>query len=241
MRNTLLSLLVILGGCAGAIDVPADFILAPIDTGDYKIATFQRISDNVSPIRIYIEGDGYAFDGLGRPTRNPTPRGSFLRDLAASDRAKNVIYIARPCQYVWSEACSQADWTSGRFSPAIVNAMSSAIADVARNRPIELVGYSGGAMISGLVIKQNPQLNVKRWVTIAGVLNHAEWTEYFGDVPLKDSLDLGALPDVPQVHFIAYGDRVVPNSLSRKWVAGESLWVVSGASHNSFPVMVFGF
>ena len=241
MRAVLLSVFLLLAGCVGAIDVPADFIFAPIDAGGYKIATFQRISDNRAPLRIYIEGDGYAFDGRGQPTANPTPRSRFLRDLAASDSAPNVIYMARPCQYIKSDKCRQSDWTDGRFSERVVNAMSDAVVSVARGRPVELVGYSGGAMISGLVIERNPTLNVQQWITIAGVLNHRNWTEYFGDMPLKDSLDLDALPDVKQRHFVAYGDKVVPNVLSRRWVAPADLVVVPNATHTMFPLMALDY
>ena len=218
-----------------------DLDLVPVNAGQYQIAVYQRLTDKKAPVHIYIEGDGYAFDAWGRPTDNPTPRGTFVRDLVVRDSAKNVVYIARPCQYVLSSACERSDWTDGRFSQEIVDAMADVIKQVAKSRPVILIGYSGGAMVSGLVIAQNPDIDVKKWITIAGVLNHAEWTEYFGDAPLSASVDMAELPDVLQMHYIAYGDKVVPNRLSRQWVSSDKLTVVSGATHAYFPNMILDF
>ena len=235
MKLAILFLFFCICGCAPAWRAPSDFIGAPINADKYTIATFQRIADNISPIHIYIEGDGNSFDAHGRPTSNPTPRGMLMRNLAMRDPSPNVVYMARPCQYIMSNACTRSDWTTGRFSSDIVDSVATAIKDIAANRPVVLIGYSGGAMISGLVINKNPDIYVREWITIAGVLNHAEWTEYFGDVPLSLSLNMDELPRVAQRHYIARGDRVVPNKLSQKWLAGQTLYIIDGATHNDFP------
>ena len=67
-------LLLLLSGCH-SITVPDSFMYKEIETDSYKLASWQKITDIKSPIRIYIEGDGYAFNHLGYPTTNPTPRG----------------------------------------------------------------------------------------------------------------------------------------------------------------------
>jgi pimeloyl-ACP methyl ester carboxylesterase len=237
MKYFRLIFLICFCGCAPAWRAPSDFIGASINAGKYTIVTFQRITDAVSPIHIYIEGDGNSFDAHGRPTSDPTPRSTFMRDLAARDSSPNVIYMARPCQYIKSSACSRIDWTSGRFSQDMIKSVSSAIKQIAGNAPVVLIGYSGGAMVSGLIAQNYPEITVRQWITIAGVLNHTEWTEYFKDAPLSMSLNLNGLPDVPQVHYIARGDRVVPNSLSRKWTDGKKLIVIDGATHNNFPAL----
>ncbi|MBO5740214.1 MAG: hypothetical protein J6R52_04085 [Alphaproteobacteria bacterium] len=237
MKYFRLIFLICFYGCAPAWRAPSDFIGASINAGKYTIVTFQRITDAVSPIHIYIEGDGNSFDAHGRPTSDPTPRSTFMRDLAARDSSPNVIYMARPCQYIKSSACSRIDWTSGRFSQDMIKSVSSAIKQIAGNAPVVLIGYSGGAMVSGLIAQNYPEITVRQWITIAGVLNHTEWTEYFKDAPLSMSLNLNGLPDVPQVHYIARGDRVVPNSLSRKWTDGKKLIVIDGATHNNFPAL----
>lgn len=229
--------ILMLTACAtGTWTVPSEFLTIPITAGKYEIFTYQRLSDRTSPVHIYIEGDGNSFTARGTPTRNPTPRGTFMRDLVSYDTSPNVVYMARPCQYIMSPACRTSDWTDGRFSTAIIDSMSSAIRQIAENRPIVLIGYSGGALVSGLVIARNPDMDVEKWITIAGVLNHQDWTEYFDDAPLTHSLDLNELPHVSQYHYAAPLDRVVPNSLSERWTMGQKLIYVPGATHTSFPV-----
>ncbi len=220
-----------LAGCAGAVapDTPAGFVRRDIVAGDYTLMTLVRDGDVAAPMRIYIEGDGRAFNARGIPTRNPTPVDSPVRRWLVADRGVNVAYVARPCQYVMSDACDVADWTTGRFSPAVIDAVTAAVRQIANGRPVELIGYSGGAMVSGLVIQNAPDIDVVRWVTVAGVLRHADWTEYFGDSPLNASLDLARLPDVPQTHYVAEQDEVVPVALSRRWVG--DVVVVPGVGH----------
>lgn len=241
MGRSLLFVLLLLSGCATTWVAPDDLVYNVVPAGDYQIVTYQRLTDPAAPIRIYLEGDGNSFTGRGVPTSDPTPRGTLVRDLAAYDPSSNVVYMARPCQYIMSSTCTQADWTDGRFSKKIIDSVAAAIKDIAGTRPIILIGYSGGAMVSGLVINGNPDINIQRWITVAGVLNHADWTEYFGDAPLTKSLNLTKLPNVPQTHYIANGDRVVPNELSRKWVGERDLVPVPNSSHSNFPVKDFSF
>lgn len=235
MKLLWLSLLILTSACASTWHMPSDFVYLPIKSGDFDIVTYQRLSDSVSPIHIYIEGDGHAFDKNGLPTANPTPRGTFLRDLAVRDTFPNVVYMARPCQYIMSPTCVRSDWTDGRFSARIIDSMSGAVKSVSGTRPIILIGYSGGAMVSGLIINQNPNLNIKKWITIAGVLNHSDWTEYFGDVPLKDSQNMDVLPQIPQLHYVAERDKTVPPELSQRWTGGKNMIIVPNATHGKFP------
>ena len=223
-----------LAACTSVLVGPYSFTYIPVQTNEFEIATWQNLTNASSPVHIYIEGDGYAFDRHGHPTRNPTPRKHFMQNLAARDEAANVVYIARPCQYIKSQNCDVSDWTDGRFSKEVLDSMYSTVKAVAKNRPIVLIGYSGGAMISGLLIQNYPDLNIEKWVTIAGVLNHADWTEYFNDTPLNKSLNLNKLPQISQKHYIADGDKVVPNELSRKWVKESDIVVVKGAEHDSW-------
>lgn len=236
MKGILALFLIVLGACSQTWHAPSDFIYMPIKSGDYQIATYQRFKDNTSAIHVYIEGDGNSFDARGRLTDDPTPRGTFLRDLAAADKNPNVVYMGRPCQYIKTPNCSRTDWGTGRFSEKIINSMSGAVSQIAKDRPVVLIGYSGGAMVSGLILERKPELNVQKWITIAGVLNHSDWTQHFGDMPLSMSLDMNGLPQIPQVHFIALRDKVVPNKLSRKWIGDRGLIVVPGATHNKFPI-----
>lgn len=211
--------------------MPYDFSYKVISAGDFDIVTWQKINDHGAPVHIYIEGDGHSFNAYGLPTDNPTPNGTVVRDLALADDSPNVIYMARPCQFIMSDSCTQTDWTDGRFSERVIDSMATAVRKVAGGRPVILIGYSGGAMISGLIIQNNPDIDVIKWITVAGVLNHSDWTEYFGDTPLMKSMDLNVLPDVAQVHYIAEKDEVVPAFLSNKWIVGKQKIIIPGALH----------
>lgn len=229
-------LLLFLSACAGrGQNLPQDFIYMPIDTGKYEIATWQKINDSTNKkIHIYIEGDGRAFDAYGRPTSDPTPRGTFVRDLAVRDKFDNVVYMARPCQFVQSDSCRESDWTTGRFSQGIIDAESDVIKRIAENKKITLIGYSGGAMISGLIINQNPELKVEKWITVAGVLDHKKWTEFFDDEPLSESVNLNQLPNVTQVHYVGGRDEVVPYELAKTWANESDIKIVPDATHDDF-------
>jgi hypothetical protein len=232
-----LFLVLLLAGCAGAgqYSMPDDFQYVPIQTDYYEIATWQKITNpNGNYIHIYIEGDGHSFDAYGRPTNDPTPRGTFVRDLAGIDYFENVVYVARPCQFIMDKNCSQTDWTTGRFSQKVIDSESQVINKIAKNKNVILTGYSGGGMVSGLVIKQNPKLKVRKWITVAGVLNHTKWTNYFGDKPLTESLDMDTLPKVPQEHFVGGRDRVVPYELAKTWADEQDIRLLPNASHDDF-------
>lgn len=241
MRAMVLAFL--LCSCAATAWWPADdFAFVPVAAGKFDIATYQKNTDPRAPVHIYIEGDGHAFDAYGAPTGDPTPRGTMMRDLAMRDAGTNVVYMARPCQFIMSPECNEKYWTDGRFAPAVIDAMSMAVTQVASGRPIVLIGYSGGAMVTGLIIKRNPALPIKKWITIAGVLNHADWTEYFGDAPLRTSLNLGRLPDVRALHYVGADDDVVPNALSQKWIGdGGKIVVVPNAGHEDFDNLDIDF
>ena len=226
----------LLAGCVGAgWMMPDEFSYVPVQTDIYQIATWQKISNpKNNEIHIYIEGDGNAYDNYGQPTDNPTPRGKMLRELAIKDEFPNVVYMARPCQFIMNEKCSVTDWTDGRFSQKIIDSVTQAINKIADEKQITLIGYSGGAMVSGLVIKQNQNMKIKKWITIAGVLNHKKWTEYFGDKPLKKSLDMESLPEIPQTHFVGGEDETVPYELVKQWANEKDIRFVPGASHDDF-------
>ena len=233
--------LFLLSGCVSQWRAPYEMIYVPVQTATYEIATWQKMTNSDNPVHIYIEGDGHAFRASGAPTSDPTPRGMFMRDLAASDKSPNVAYVARPCQFIMSSMCAQTDWTDGRFSPQVIDALSATVKTIAKNRPVVLIGYSGGAMATGLIIKNYPEINVVKWITIAGVLNHVEWTNFFGDSPLSSSLNMDELPHVPQRHYAAQNDKVVPISLTRKWAAEKDIVIVPNTTHENMGMWKLDF
>ena len=91
--------LLFLVGCT-TIKVPADFVYKEVETRDFILASWQKVTNPAAPYKIYIEGDGYAFNARGKATQDPTPRGTLVRELAFGDNSPNIIYLARPCQYI---------------------------------------------------------------------------------------------------------------------------------------------
>lgn len=70
MIKVLITLL-FLAGCS-TIKAPADFVYKEIETRDFTLATWQKITNPTAPYKIYIEGDGYAFNSYGRATQHLT-------------------------------------------------------------------------------------------------------------------------------------------------------------------------
>jgi pimeloyl-ACP methyl ester carboxylesterase len=149
-------------GCAHTLAVSQEFAYTEIKTAAFTLASWQKITDKNAPYKIYIEGDGYAFNSRGQPTNNPTPKGTLVRELAFGDKSPNVVYLARPCQYVKSGICAQRHWTTARFAPEIINSEYEAVKQIAGNNEVVLVGFSGGAQVAGLIAVLKPDIKVKK-------------------------------------------------------------------------------
>lgn len=238
MKKILIVLMIlVLGGCS-AKNVLTDYRFQTQTVPPYVVASWFKIEAVGEPLRVYIEGDGNAFDGRGYPTDNPTPTSTFMRQIAADDPNPNVVYLGRPCQYLQAGACAQSVWTDGRFSEAVISSMDKAVANLmkkARTNQVVLIGYSGGAQIAGQIAVRHPE-NVLKVITIAGVLDHRAWSDYHADEPLSRSLNLGDLKQdfakIPQHHFVGAKDTVVPPQLTQDFVADETkITVVDKASH----------
>lgn len=227
----------ILAGCAAPLTVPPEFKQTTVETADFDFAVWQKIEQPNAPYKIYIEGDGYAFNAYGRPTNDPTPRGTFMRQTAFADTHPNVVYMARACQFIQHKKCEQKYWTTARFAPEIVAAQASAIGQIVGTRPVTLVGFSGGAQIAGLIAVAHPEIKVRKIITIGGNLDHPAWTAYHNVPPLADSADLNdyraAFAKIPQVHYVGAKDTVIPPALNQDFVTNSApVIVVKGASHN---------
>lgn len=225
-----------LAGCSSII-VPPEYHYVEIPTDSFTIATWQKINNPASPYKIYIEGDGHAFNAHGYPTQDPTPKGTLMRELAFNDKHDNVIYLSRPCQYIKSPPCSQKYWTTARFAPEIIEAEYHAIKQITKNNFIILIGFSGGAQVAGLLAVNKPDLKVKKIITIAGNLDHQAWTEYHNLNPLNESLNLADYYDdfvkIPQTHYVGEDDNVVLSHLFQHFIKDKvSVVIVPRASHN---------
>jgi len=231
----LLFILLLLTGCT-SFEMPADFEARQVETGGFDISVWQKISNPQGLYYVYIEGDGNAFNAHGLPTSDPTPKSSFMRELAAENISENVVYVARPCQFSKGKRCEQKYWTDARFAPEVVEAEYQAIKAVVGNAPVVLVGYSGGAQIAGL-IAVNKDLNVMKVVTIAGNLNHETWSGYHNLPALTQSLNLADYKDkfltIKQVHYVGEDDEVVPPALTKEFVGNQkTIRTVPNATHD---------
>ena len=241
-KNVLALLLTMLLPACASLPAPEGFVYQEIPAKYFSLASWARIEKTGKPLRIYIEGDGFAWVNAYTPSADPTPSDRMVLELAERDRSSNVVYLARPCQFVRSKKCDVYYWTNGRFDPEVVASETEAVRTLIRQykaSSVELVGYSGGAAVA-LLSAMNIH-EVSKVYTIAGVLDHREWTAYHRDSPLKGSLNPAdyktKLAEIPQTHFAGGTDKNVPFSLTEKFVYSlkserAELSIVPGVSHN---------
>lgn len=209
------------------------------------VAYLPKSSRQENSLTIYIEGDGFAWISETQPSNNPTPLNPLALRLALSHTEGNVAYLARPCQYVDAELqkCASRYWTDSRFAPEIINSANIAI-DVLKRQfgaaDLTLIGYSGGAAIASLLAARRD--DVRRLVTVAGNLDHEDWTRFHRIHPLTGSLnpvdEIDALRHVEQIHFAGGVDTVMPPELIGRFLkhfsensAPKALYVIPGFDH----------
>lgn len=238
-KKSLILICLFFSSCSVVKTVPEDFLYKELKTDVFTLSSYQKINNKNGVYKIYIEGDGFAFNYRGMPTKDPTPKSRFLRDIAFSDNNLNVIYLARPCQYILNKnpVCSKRHWTTARFSPEVVRSTAEAIKQIVKDNEVILIGYSGGAQVAGLVAVLNPDINVKKIITIAGNLDHLAWTQYHNLPSLSESLNLENYKvnflQIPQMHYVGTRDKNTTPEISKNFVEDEKLIVeVEGASHN---------
>lgn len=236
--------LLLLGGCAGsggeAARVRAGKLadqagLRPIvlTAPPFHLLAFVRLSTPSRMLRVYIEGDGHAWDTTTTPSDDPTPWSPVGLELAARDPGPAVAYLARPCQYVppgTDAACTRDVWTDARYSPQVIASTNGALDRLKAEAgavDLELVGFSGGGAVAVLAAAQ--RTDVREIRTVAADLDTTLWTQEHGVSSLTGSLDpvsvAASLAAVPQVHFAGGADRVVDASVIRSYAtaAGQSV------------------
>lgn len=199
-----------------------------VHAGRFTLAAWATPALRPAPVlTVYIEGDGLAWLSPSRPSADPTPVDPVALKLALAQPAGNVAYLARPCQYQegGADGCSAALWTGARFSPGIVEAMNGAVDQLKARFGatwLELVGYSGGGAITGLLAARRS--DVSRWVTVAGNIDHQAWTRYHRVHALEGSAnpadDRAALAHIRQWHFVGRQDTNIPPFIARAFTAG---------------------
>jgi hypothetical protein len=233
-----------------------------VETAEFKFLSYQKLavnsglkSDQNSDLHLYIEGDGRSYITSTQVSPDPTPRHPLALQLASRDPHSQVVYLARPCQYMdlnsnstsgQSNACEPKVWTTHRFTEKIIASMNEAISKIKQQnqaRKIHLIGFSGGAAIATLIAARRNDVASLR--TVAGDLDHERMSKYHGTSPLaQGSLNPSRvakqISSVPQHHFAGEKDRTVPPFISEQFVQQVAVHnrrcvrrtVVLGAGHH---------
>ena len=246
-------LIIFISGCATidtgyrAADTVASsgrFKKAYIKTNLSVLTAFHSLTSPGAPLTVYIEGDGFAWRSRRELSDDPTPRHPLVLSLATLDPSGNVAYLARPGQLTESGEpdCDPVYWSEKRFSQEVVSAINSGLdylKEKSGAKEINLIGYSGGAFIVVLVAARRSDVSSLR--TIAGNLDPEAVNRYHKVSPLDATPSLIDLADkvssIPQRHFVAGSDNVVPVSITESFTEKigdkrhESITMVEGAGH----------
>jgi len=189
-----------------------------VHTSEFLLTTYARISDPHAPVHVYIEGDGFAWATRTQLSQNPTPRDPLVLRLAAIDADSNVLYIARPCQYTplsKDTHCEPAYWSGSRFAPEVVASIDEAISAYKATwgeKPVTLIGYSGGGGLAVLIAAKRK--DVKKIITLAGNLDHVALNRYHQVTQMLHSLNpvdvAPRIATIPQLHVTGGEDVIVP-------------------------------
>ncbi len=183
-------------------------------------------------LRVYIEGDGHAWNSRTEPSDDPTPYNPVALRLAMKDStADTVLYLARPCQFTQGDEqrnCHVYYWTDARLGEAVIGDLNMAIHEAkkaAGAKDVRLIGFSGGGGAAVLIAARRN--DVSHITTVAGNLNSSAWTRYQKVTPLVNSLEpfntASVLRHIPQVHISGGKDTVIPPFISQEFCreAGE--------------------
>ncbi|QLR44669.1 alpha/beta hydrolase [Enterobacter sp. RHBSTW-00994] len=249
----LISLSFLFSGCASdtrreeaeGIARHAGLIRENIQAPPFLIATWSRITPPVTALHVYIEGDGFAWKSRTQPSNDPTPNNPTGLKLAAADANANVLYLARPCQFITPlpASCRVNEWTSDRFAPEIVKAMNDVLNQFVQRYPgvqLDLVGYSGGGNIAALLAARRKDVHSLR--TVAGNLDVAYVNAQHHVTPMPGALNAidsaSSLRLMPQIHFSGERDETVSPEVARRFqqaVGGRCVQaeVVGDMTHGS--------
>ncbi len=210
----------------------------------FAIQGYQRIKPCATSLVVYLEGDGAAWINRHTIASDPTPKEPTALQLAALDPADNILYLARPCQYLPGPTCTKKYWTSHRYSPEIRQAINQAITEVTDRYPITritIIGYSGGGVLASLIATRRK--DVTRIITIAANLDIDFWTNLHNVTPLwgsENPCTYGEkLQHIPQTHIIGGNDDIVPVEVIQSYLhclptkLNTTITVIPNLDHHS--------
>jgi predicted esterase len=177
-------------------------------------------------LNIYIEGDGFAWVNISRPSTDPTPINPLALELALAQPNGNAAYLARPCQYTNAIVfgCNPQYWQDERFAEPVVDAENQAVDQLKQlfaAHKLTLIGYSGGGAVAALLAARRD--DVDTLITVGGNLDHQHWTEQKHFSPLVGSLNpadyVDVLQNVKQWHFTGSEDEIMPTAIAIAFAA----------------------
>jgi len=256
LKNYLILILTVMisGGCSSQLSpkvrqqqadhfaVIGNLVHEKITTDNFLLTTYQRFNhkDKSNQLVVYIEGDGMAWISRDQLSNNPTPVHPVALELASLDRGVNILYIARPCQYLWPQSmrnCNSDYWNNKRGSEEVISAINQVISIIKAREgflSIKLIGYSGGGGIAALITDRRD--DVEKLVTIAGNLNYELFTKIHNVTPMSGSIDpitiSKQIASTPQIHYVGADDKIVPEKIARSF--SDKVVVVKGVTHNSW-------
>jgi hypothetical protein len=201
---------------------------AYIPAGEFAILSYDRVIRRGQPITVYIEGDGAESQDFSLKG-DPTPVDPVGLRMAADDNTSNVVYLAQPCQYTdltGVRACTEALYTTHRYSPQILDAMGAALDNIKARHDapsFNLVGFGGGAAIA--VELAAVRDDVKSLKTVAGNLDTTVLAQGWKENPFAGSLNpVDAAPKVahiPQTHSVASWDKARSLQMIENFMTAE--------------------
>ena len=217
MKNLAVLMLAFIASACATIPQSDQFEAKQIETEHFSLAVWEKNSiQKGQTLRIYFEGDG-----------DPNPLHTVAFDLASADPTANVIYVARPCQWVKDKICEQKPqiYKAARFHPEIMREMEELTTYLIRKHQasaVEFIGYDGGAVIA---LNMAGKIPAKRVITVAGITDINAFNSYH-DLPefAEDEADnpadnLLVLAQTPQIHYVGKEDKVTPPRLVERFVS----------------------
>lgn len=179
----------------------------------YSLSDTRQCEDR--EMRVYIEGDGFAWRTRSQLSSDPTPINPLAAKLMSIDPSHCKVYLARPCQYTQESQCNSQYWSNRRFSLEVIQSYSEALDQIKKSYGIKtftLIGYSGGGAVAALsTAKRN---DVKQLISIAGNLDIDAWVNYHHLSSLEGSLnpvnESKKLSEIDQLHLIGSRDAIIP-------------------------------
>lgn len=190
-----------------------------IQTSTFKIRTYHHLQKDAKILKIFIEGDGFAWVDRYTISNNPTPIEPVALKLAIQNHSQNKAYISRPCQYITTDICDDKYWSDKRFSHEVIKSVNEVVSNLkskTQAKKIELVGFSGGAAVAILVASRRD--DISKIKTIAGNLDHKLLHKLHKIAPMQGSLNaidvVNKISHIPQIHYVGQDDKVVSKDIA---------------------------